>query len=157
MERDKSKRDILYQYPIRGDEIGILGDDIKNMSDDLKKRVSEIESFAADVSHELKNPLSGLKSSSELLMSGKIDQEKQNLLLSNIDNDIKRMNILISDISNYTLTQAEISREILEETNIVFIIQEFLMSLIVNGFSFNLNLFFLAISNTQSLVTPPKI
>ncbi len=130
MERDKSKRDILYQYPIRGDEIGILGDDIKNMSDDLKKRVSEIESFAADVSHELKNPLSGLKSSSELLMSGKIDQEKQNLLLSNIDNDIKRMNILISDISNYTLTQAEISREILEETNIVFIIQEFLMSLI---------------------------
>ena len=45
MERDKSKRDILYQYPIRGDEIGILGDDIKNMSDDLKKRVSEIESF----------------------------------------------------------------------------------------------------------------
>ena len=38
MERDKSKRDILYQYPIRGDEIGILGDDIKNMSDDLKKK-----------------------------------------------------------------------------------------------------------------------
>ena len=51
------------------------------MSNDLKKRIKEIEQFAADVSHELKNPLSGLKSSSDLLITNKLDEKNKKLLI----------------------------------------------------------------------------
>ena len=47
------------------------------MSEDLKNRISEIEGLAADVSHELKNPLASLKSSNELLVENKISNEKK--------------------------------------------------------------------------------
>ena len=61
-ERNKSnKKNNKFTYPERNDEIGILSDDIRGMSEDLKNHISEIEGFASDVSHELKNPLSSLK------------------------------------------------------------------------------------------------
>ena len=130
IERNKSSlnKQIIH-YPNRGDEIGILGNDIKNMSEDLKKRIKEIEEFAADVSHELKNPLSNLKSSSDLLAKNKIDQKNKELLLKNMSNDVDRMNILISDISNYTITQVQISEELFEKINLSDFLNEFLNSL----------------------------
>ena len=123
IERDKSllvKKNII--YPKRRDEIGQLSNDIKNMSNDLKKRIIEIEELALDVSHELKNPLAGLKIASELLKTNKLDEKNKKLLIDNIGSDVERMNTLISDISNYTLTQVEISKEIYEQ----FAIHEFL-------------------------------
>ena len=78
------------------------------MLEDLKKRIDEIEGFAADVSHELKNPIASLKSSNELLLDNKISAEKKLLLKKNMKKDIERMNTLINDISVYTLTQVEI-------------------------------------------------
>ncbi len=81
-ERDKSnKKNNKLTYPERNDEIGILSDDIHSMSEDLKNRISEIEGFAADVSHELKNPLASLKSSNELLVENKISNEKKILVI----------------------------------------------------------------------------
>ena len=78
MERDKSiKKNSSIIYPQRNDEIGILSDDIRGMSVDLKKRINEIESFAADVSHELKNPLTSIKNSNELLLGDKINDDKK--------------------------------------------------------------------------------
>ena len=116
LERDKSSdKKINIIYPTRKDEIGTLSDDIKNMSNDLKRRINEIEEFAADVSHELKNPLSGLKSSNDLLFTENLNEKNKNLLIKNMKQDIDRMNILISDISNYTLTQVEISEEAFED------------------------------------------
>ena len=126
LERDKTSLEkTKIEYPIRRDEIGILSSDIKSMSDDLKKRIKEIEEFAADVSHELKNPLSSLKSSSDLLYSKKLDNKNTDILIKNIGLDIERMNILISDISNYTLTQVEISEEALEDTEIINFLKKF--------------------------------
>jgi len=119
LERDKSTtKKFQITYPNRKDEIGNLSFDIKSMSEDLKKRIVEIEEFAADVSHELKNPLSSLKSSSELLKIKKIEEKNKDILIKNMIYDIDRMNILISDISNYTLTQVEISEEVLENIEI---------------------------------------
>ena len=128
-EREKSNKKNNLEYPRRKDEIGILGKDISSMSDDLKKRINEIESFASDVSHELKNPLSSLKSSSELLIQNKITEDNKNLLIKNMAKDIERMNILISDISNYTLTQVEIDEEIFEKFDVIVFVEDFIKSL----------------------------
>ena len=128
-EREKSNKKNNLEYPRRKDEIGILGKDISSMSDDLKKRINEIESFASDVSHELKNPLSSLKSSSELLIQNNISEGSKNLLIRNMTKDIERMNILISDISNYTLTQVEIDEEIFEKFDVIVFVEDFIKSL----------------------------
>ena len=128
-EREKSNKKNNLEYPKRKDEIGILGKDISSMSDDLKKRINEIESFTSDVSHELKNPLSSLRSSSELLIQNKITEDNKNLLIKNMTKDIERMNILISDISNYTLTQVEIDEEIFEKFDVIVFVEDFIKSL----------------------------
>jgi len=104
------------------------------MSSDLKKRVQDIEQFAADVSHELKNPLSGLKSSSDLLKIKKLNKNKTDLLVKNMGEDIDRMNILISDISNYTLTQVEISEATLEKVEVMNFLYKFKNSLVNKEF-----------------------
>ena len=132
-EREKSNKKNNLEYPKRKDEIGILGKDISSMSDDLKKRINEIESFASDVSHELKNPLSSLKSSSELLIQNNISEGSKNLLIRNMTKDIERMNILISDISNYTLTQVEIDEEIFEKFDVIVFVEDFIKSLPYNN------------------------
>ena len=132
-EREKFNKKNNLEYPRRKDEIGILGKDISSMSDDLKKRINEIESFASDVSHELKNPLSSLKSSSELLIQNKITEDSKNLLIKNMTKDIERMNILISDISNYTLTQVEIDEEIFEKFDVIVFVEDFIKSLPYNN------------------------
>jgi len=133
-ERNKSnKKNNKFTYPERNDEIGILSDDIRGMSEDLKNRISEIEGFASDVSHELKNPLSSLKSSSELLIQNNISEGSKNLLIRNMTKDIERMNILISDISNYTLTQVEIDEEAFEKFNVIVFLSDFIKSLSHNN------------------------
>ena len=133
----KNKNDIL--YPNRRDEIGILSSDIKNMSIDLKKRIDEMEEFTSDVSHELKNPLTGLKSSIDLLKNKKLDNLKKDLLIRNMGQDIDRMNILISDIANYTLTGVEISEEVLEKVELISLLNNFKNSLSNKNFSLQIN------------------
>ena len=132
----KNKNDIL--YPNRNDEIGILSNDIKNMSADLKKRRDEMEEFTSDVSHELKNPLAGLKSSLDLLKTQNIGKQNKELLINNMGNDIDRMNILISDIANYSITGIEISEEILERVELISFLHNFVNSLVSKNFSLKL-------------------
>ena len=136
LERDKfSKNKKNINYPDRKDEIGALSNDIKNMSNDLKKRIYQIEEFSADVSHELKNPLTALKSSGELLKTNKLDKDSQELLIINMVADIDRMNILISDIANYTLTEVEISEEVFEEIELINLLDKLKNSLVDKNYS----------------------
>ena len=139
-ERDKSnKKNNKFTYPERNDEIGILSDDIRGMSEDLKNRISEIEGFAADVSHELKNPLASLKSSNELLVENKISNEKKYLLLKNMQKDIDRMNVLITDISRYTLTQVEIDEELFYSFDVIEFLKDFLEPYFTNRKNIKIN------------------
>ena len=139
-ERDKSnKKNNKLTYPERNDEIGILSDDIHSMSEDLKNRISEIEGFAADVSHELKNPLASLKSSNELLVENKISNEKKYLLLRNMQKDIDRMNVLITDISRYTLTQVEIDEELFYNFDVIEFLNDFLEPYFTNTKNIKIN------------------
>ena len=153
-ERDKSKK-ILDQipYPQRKDEIGILSEDIRSMFDDLKKRIDEIENFAADVSHELKNPLASLKSSSELLSNNKINENKKILLIQNMQKDIERINALISDISKYASTGREIEDELFYDFDLVDFLKKFLQSYSLNSKNINIKFEF---DKTPSIIYANK-
>ena len=118
IERTKLKSKQKFSYPARGDEIGTLSQEIQNMSADLKSQINQLEKFAADVSHELKNPLTSLQSANELITNNKISEKNKKLLINNMTKDIERMNRLISDISNYTQIKAEIETESFEYINI---------------------------------------
>ena len=110
LERERVNENEII-YPQRQDEIGTLSKEIQNMSLGLKSQIEQLEKFSADVSHELKNPLTSLQSAIDLIDSNNIDEDKKNLLINNIKNDLKRMNQLITDISNFTRLKAEIELE----------------------------------------------
>ena len=117
LERDKTNKKKLI-YPLRSDEIGILSNQIQLMSNELKSQINQLEKFSSDVAHELKNPLTAIKSSIELLTSKNITNENRSKLMNNFNKDIDRMNKLISDISHFSKTIAEIEIENFELTNV---------------------------------------
>jgi two-component system sensor histidine kinase ChvG len=94
----------------RRDEIGHLSGTLRDMTDALYSRIEGIESFAADVAHELKNPLTSLRSAVETLPLAKSD-ESRTRLLTIIQHDVKRLDRLISDISDASRLDAELQRQ----------------------------------------------
>lgn len=102
---------------LRKDEIGELSEAMRDMASALSSRILAIEQFAADVAHELKNPLTSMKSAVETLRIVKKDEDRSRLndiLL----HDIIRMNRLISDISQASRLDAELSRDELVELDL---------------------------------------
>ena len=93
----------------RRDEIGHLSGALRDMTDALYNRIEAIETFAADVSHELKNPLTSLRSAVETLPLAKNDNSRARLLAV-IEHDVKRLDRLISDISDASRLDAELQR-----------------------------------------------
>ncbi|HWD59181.1 MAG TPA: stimulus-sensing domain-containing protein [Stellaceae bacterium] len=97
----------------RGDEIGDLSRSLREMTNALFLRMSAIESFASDVAHEIKNPLSSLRSAVETAV--RIDDPvKQQRLLAIILDDVERLSRLITDISDASRLDAELSRDVME-------------------------------------------
>jgi two-component system sensor histidine kinase ChvG len=94
----------------RRDEIGHLSGTLRDMTNALYSRIEAIESFAADVAHELKNPLTSLRSAVETLPLVKTD-ESRSRLLTVIQHDVKRLDRLITDISDASRLDAELQRE----------------------------------------------
>jgi len=94
----------------RRDEIGHLSGALRDMTNSLYSRIEAIESFAADVSHELKNPLTSLRSAVETLPLARTDDGRARLLLV-IEHDVKRLDRLISDISDASRLDAELQRQ----------------------------------------------
>ena len=97
----------------RRDEIGHLSGSLRDMTDALYTRIEAIESFAADVAHELKNPLTSLRSAVETLPLARTDESRARLL-SVIQHDVKRLDRLISDISAASRLDAEMQRHEVE-------------------------------------------
>ena len=103
----------LPDWPDRNDEIGELGRSLKDMTNALYGRIDAIESFAADVSHEIKNPLTSLRNAVETLEIVK-DDEAKTRLLNIISDDVGRLDRLITDISDASRLDAELTRETTE-------------------------------------------
>jgi len=103
-------RDAIPGFPERNDEIGDLADSFKEMTAALYNRINAIERFAADVAHELKNPLTSLASAMEMMARAPDDATRQKLMTL-ARADVKRINRLITDISDASRLDAELSRE----------------------------------------------
>ena len=101
--------DIIPDLSRRGDEIGDLSLALRDMMHKLLLRINTIDRFAADVAHELKNPLTSLHSAVQSLDQAP-SKAQQKELMAIIDNDLHRLNRLISDISNATRLDAELNR-----------------------------------------------
>jgi len=105
----------------RGDEIGELSGVLKDMTDALRQRLVAIESFAADVSHEIKNPLTSLRSAVETA-SRVQDPDQQQKLMSIILEDVQRLDRLITDISDASRLDAELSRAEMEPVDLAMML-----------------------------------
>ncbi len=94
----------------RKDEIGDLARSLESMTETLSDRMDAIERFAADVSHEIKNPLTSIRSALETLDLVK-DKAQRDRLTALLQQDVRRLDRLITDISNASRLDAELSRD----------------------------------------------
>lgn len=109
VRRGAKEREEIPDFSARQDEIGNLSVALREMTTALYDRIDAIESFAADVSHELKNPLTSLRSAVETLPLARTDTSRQRLM-DIIQHDVRRLDRLISDISDASRLDAELAR-----------------------------------------------
>ncbi len=109
VRRGAKEREEIPDFSARQDEIGNLSIALREMTNALYDRIDAIESFAADVSHELKNPLTSLRSAVETLPLTKTDEQRQRLM-DVIQHDVRRLDRLISDISDASRLDADLAR-----------------------------------------------
>jgi two-component system sensor histidine kinase ChvG len=104
-------------YTRRGDEIGYLSGALREMTAALYARLDAIERFAADVAHEIKNPLTSLRSAVETLRRAP-DGDARDRLMAVIEHDVRRLDRLVTDISNASRLDAELAREAMEPVDV---------------------------------------
>ena len=112
-----SNETTIPDFTNRNDEIGDLSGALREMTEALWDRMEAIESFAADVSHEIKNPLTSLRSAVETAARLK-NPEQQRQLMDIIQEDVKRLDRLITDISDASRIDAELARAQFERVDI---------------------------------------
>lgn len=115
--RSNTKRGNIPDFSSRKDEIGDLSVMLRDMTNGLYSRIDDIANFAADVAHEIKNPLTSLRSASDTLSHAKTDEQRQKLI-DIIQADVGRMDRLISDISRASKVDASLARETSEPVNV---------------------------------------
>ena len=109
VRRGIDKRVEIPDFSSRGDEIGDLSGAVRDMTNALYNRIAAIEAFAADVSHELKNPLTSLRSAIETLAYAKTPEQRERLV-EIVNHDVRRLDRLITDISDASRLDAELAR-----------------------------------------------
>lgn len=117
VRRDHGRGESIPDFAGRDDEIGDLAESLKEMTEALWLRMDAIERFAADVAHEIKNPLTSLRSAVETTVRLK-DPDQQRKLLAIIQEDVTRLDRLISDISDASRLDAELSRAEIEPVDV---------------------------------------
>ncbi|WP_296573192.1 sensor histidine kinase [Phreatobacter sp.] len=110
VRRRHRSREEIPDFSQRRDEIGHLSRSLRDMTDALYARIEAIERFAADVAHELKNPLTSLRSAVETLPLAKTEASRGRLL-EVIQHDVRRLDRLITDISDASRLDAELQRQ----------------------------------------------
>ncbi len=122
VRRSIKSRQQIPDFSNRSDEIGHLSIALRDMTNALYNRIAAIESFAADVAHELKNPLTSLRSAVETLPMVKSD-EARGRLLGVIQHDVRRLDRLISDISDASRLDAELAKSDAEPVDVAALLE----------------------------------
>ncbi|MEZ5853890.1 MAG: stimulus-sensing domain-containing protein [Hyphomicrobiaceae bacterium] len=105
-----SARAELPDYSSRRDEVGAMSSAFREMTSALYRRIEASEKFAADVAHELKNPLTAARSTAESMSYAKTEEQRLQLA-EQIQSELKRLNRLITDVSNASRLDAELARQ----------------------------------------------
>ncbi len=105
------------RLPERHDEIGLLARAVSDMTNALRQRIDAVDHFAADVAHEIKNPLASLRSAIESL--GRVDDPELRTQLTDIaSHDVRRIDRLVTEIADASRIDAEMSRATFEEMDL---------------------------------------
>nr|WP_245319020.1 sensor histidine kinase [Consotaella salsifontis] len=123
VRRGARGRNEIPDFGDRTDEVGELASALRDMTNALYARMEATERFAADVSHELKNPLTSLRSAVETLPLAKNEDAKARLT-EIIQHDVRRLNRLITDISNASRLDAELARENAEKVDLAALLEQ---------------------------------
>lgn len=113
------------RLPDRSDEIGMLARSLSDMTHALRQRIDAVEAFAADVAHELKNPLASLSSATQSLRRTR-NKAVAAQLEAIIDQDVVRLNRLITDISDLSRIEARLARTRFETVDLGLLVEEVL-------------------------------
>lgn len=128
----RAREVVVPRLPDRGDEIGMLARALSDMSLALRARIDATEAFAADVTHELKNPLASLRSAVDGLGSVR-DPALQERLLAIVRDDVHRLDRLISDISDASRLDAQLSRAKFEAVDVAAMLRAMIAQRLERG------------------------
>ncbi len=122
VKQGRARDVVIPRLPDRNDEIGQLARALSDMTRTLRDRIDAVEAFAADVSHELKNPLASLSSAVESL-DRVSDHDDRQQLLAIIGDDVRRLDRLITDIADISRLDAQLSRSAFAPVNLGILMQ----------------------------------
>ena len=109
--KDKSnKKTNIESLKNRNDELGILSESLDDMTHELQKRINTAETFSTDLVHEIRNPLTSLKSASEIISETE-DKSERDKLVKILSHDVQRIERLITDYSQILKDEAALSKE----------------------------------------------
>jgi two-component system sensor histidine kinase ChvG len=118
-EKSKKKTNIN-ELKSRNDELGTLSNSLDDMTHELQKRISHAENFSTDLVHEIRNPLTSLKSATEILHETE-DKIQRSKLIDILNHDVQRIERLITDYSQMLKDEVALSKEKMKKINLKLI------------------------------------
>ncbi len=121
--RDIAARTALPDYADRKDEVGQMAQAFSAMTNSLYERIEASEKFAADVAHELKNPLTAASSMAQSLEYARTEDDREQVV-QQIQHELRRLNRLISDVSRASMLNAQLQRETREPVDLLAVLRD---------------------------------
>jgi len=121
IKKKSRKKTNINELKSRNDELGTLSNSLDDMTNELQKRITHAENFSTDLVHEIRNPLTSLKSASEILYETE-DHKQRAKLIDILNHDVQRIERLITDYSQILKDEVALSKEKMKKINLKLIV-----------------------------------